>query len=97
MTDSRTIHIDGIGSILLERSNRAKRTSLTIKPNKGVRVVVPIQVSFEAAVEFVNQNDRWIRTTLTRIQQQESRQKELAEVKIVSGAGGRHPRPIQTG
>ena len=80
MTDSRTIHIDGIGSILLERSNRAKRTSLTIKPNKGVRVVVPIQVSFEAAVEFVNQNERWIRTTLTRIQQQESRQKELAEV-----------------
>ena len=80
MTNSRTIHIDGIGSILLEHSTRAKRTTITVRPNKGVRVAVPIQVSFEDALEFVNQNEHWIRNTLARIQQLESRQKDLAEL-----------------
>jgi predicted metal-dependent hydrolase len=71
--------MDGIGSILLEHSTRAKRTTVTVKPNKGVRVAVPMRVSFEAALEFVNRNERWIRKTLAKIQQLESRQKDLAE------------------
>jgi predicted metal-dependent hydrolase len=80
MTNSRTIHIDGIGSILLEHSTRAKRTIITVKPNKGVRVAVPNRVSFEEALEFVNRNEHWIRKTLAKIQQLESRQKDLAEM-----------------
>ena len=80
MTDSRTIYIDGIGSILLQHSTRANRTTITVKPNKGVRVAVPIRVSFEAALEFVNQNEHRIRKTLARIQQLESRHKDLAEL-----------------
>jgi len=80
MANSRTIHIDGIGSILLEHSSRAKRTIITVKPNKGVRVAVPIQVSFEEALEFVNRNDRWIRKTLAKVEQLESRQKGLAKL-----------------
>jgi len=80
MKNPYTIHIDGIGSILLEHSSRAKRTIITVKPNKGVRVAVPIQVSFEEALEFVNRNDRWIRKTLARVQQLKSRQKELAKL-----------------
>ncbi len=80
MKNSRTIYIDGIGSILLEHSTRAKRTAVTVKPNKGIRVTVPIQVSFEVALEFVNKNEHWIRKTLARIQQLESRQKDLAEL-----------------
>ncbi len=80
MTNSRTIHIDGIGSILLEHSTRAKRTAVTVKPNKGIRVTVPIQVSFEVALEFVNKNEHWIRKTLARIQQLESRKKDLKDL-----------------
>jgi predicted metal-dependent hydrolase len=72
------INIDGIGLIVLEHSTQANRTTITVKPGKGVRVVVPPQVTFEAALEFVNKNEGWIRKTLFEIQQQESRRKELA-------------------
>ena len=80
MTDSRTIHIDGIGSILLEHSTRAKQTAVTVKPKKGVIVTVPIRMSFDEAMEFVNRNEPWIRKTLANIQQMERHQKELVEL-----------------
>jgi len=80
MSDSRTIHIDGIESIIFEHSTRVKQTTVTIKPNKGVRVAVPIQVSFEEALEFVNRNEPWIRKTLAKVQQLESCQKDLKDL-----------------
>ena len=80
MTNSRTIYIDGIGSILLEHSTRAKQTAVTVKPKKGVIVTVPIRMSFDEAIEFVNRNEPWIRKTLANIQQMERHQKELVEL-----------------
>ena len=80
MTDSCTIHIDGIGSILLEHNSRAKQTTVAVSPKKGVIVAVPIRMSFDEAMEFVNQNEPWIRKTLAKIQQLESHQKEIAEL-----------------
>ena len=80
MTDSCTIHIDGIGSILLEHSTRAKQTTVTVNPKKGVIVAVPIRMSFDEAMEFVNLNGPWIRKNLAKIQQTESHQKEIAEL-----------------
>jgi predicted metal-dependent hydrolase len=74
---SRTIHADGIGLIFLERSYRAKRITITIRPHLGIRVAVPIRISFKAALEFVNKKKNWIRKTLIRIQQIESQQKAL--------------------
>jgi predicted metal-dependent hydrolase len=80
MTDSLTIHIDGIGSILLEHNTRAKQTTVSVKPKKGVIVAVPIKVSFDEAMEFVNRNKPWLGKTVAKIQQLESHQKELAEL-----------------
>jgi predicted metal-dependent hydrolase len=80
MKDSRTINIDGIGSILLEHSTRVKQTTVSVKPRKGVVVAVPIKVSFEEAIEFVNRNEPWIRKTVAKIQQTENHEKELAEL-----------------
>jgi predicted metal-dependent hydrolase len=80
MADSRTINIDGIGSILLEHSPRAKQTIVSVKPKTGIVVTVPIKVSFEEAIEFVNRNTPWISKTLANIQQLERHQKELAEL-----------------
>ncbi|MFC1971328.1 hypothetical protein ACFLV0_05335 [Chloroflexota bacterium] len=36
MTDSRTIHIAGVGPILFERSKRTRRVIISVKPSKGV-------------------------------------------------------------
>ena len=80
MTNSRTIYIDGIGSILLEHSTHALQTTVTVKPKKGVIVIVPIRVSFEEAIEFVNRNEPWIRKNVNKIQQQELHQKQLDEL-----------------
>ena len=80
MTDSSTIHIDGIGSILLEHNSRAKQTTVAVSPKKDVIVAVPIRMSFDEAMEFVNRNEPWIRKTVAKIQQLESHQKEIAEL-----------------
>jgi hypothetical protein len=80
MTDSCTIHIDGIGPILLEHNSRAKQTTVAVSPKKGVIVSVPIRVSFDEAMEFINLNGPWIRKTLAKIQQLERHQKEIAEL-----------------
>ena len=80
MTDSCTIHIDGIGSILLEHNSRAKQTTVTVNPKKGVIVAVPIRMSFDEAMEFVNRNEPWIRKTVATIQQIESQREKIAEL-----------------
>jgi len=80
MTDSRTIYIDGIGSVLLEHNTRAKQTTVSVKPKKGVIVTIPIKVSFDEAMEFVNRIEPWIRKTVANIQQLERHQKELEEL-----------------
>jgi predicted metal-dependent hydrolase len=67
MTDSRTVYVDGVGPVTLKHSNRVEKTTLTATPDKGVRVSVPVNVSFETAVEFVNQNEHWIRNKLYRV------------------------------
>jgi predicted metal-dependent hydrolase len=80
MTDSRAIHINGIGPVLLEHNTRAKQTTISVKPKKGIIVTVPIKVSFDEAIEFVNRIEPWIRKTVTNIQQLERHQKELEEL-----------------
>lgn len=67
MTDSRTVYVDGVGPVTLKHSNRVKKTTLTVTPDKGVKVSVPEDVSFDAAIEFVGQNGHWIRNKLYRI------------------------------
>jgi predicted metal-dependent hydrolase len=57
---SKTIELSKVGTVLLERSSRAKRISVSIRPFKGVRVAVPDGVSFEAAQSFAESKASWI-------------------------------------
>ena len=72
MADSRTIYVDGVGLILVERSTRAKRIIISVRPEKGVRVAVPNRTSIKSALEFVNLKKPWIQKHLVRIKQMES-------------------------
>lgn len=67
-----TIEIDGIGAVTFERSRRAKRVVVSIRPFKGIRVAVPHGVSFKKAEEFVYSKIDWIKKHLTKIKRQES-------------------------
>jgi predicted metal-dependent hydrolase len=67
VTDSCTVYVDGVGPVILRHSKQVKKTTLTATPEKGVRVSVPVNVSFDTAIEFVNQNEHWIRNKLYRV------------------------------
>jgi predicted metal-dependent hydrolase len=61
MSDSKIIEFDGVGSILFEKSKRAKRIVISVRPFHGVRVAVPSAISFKKAEEFVYKNIDWVK------------------------------------
>ena len=89
MADSRTINIAGVGPILFERSRRAKRVVISVKPSKGVRVAIPSRVSFKSALEFVNLKKPWIQKHLVRIKQVESQRQVMDSSVIIDKADAR--------
>lgn len=58
---SKFVEIDGVGPVLLQRSSRARRLNISIKPFHGVRVAIPSGVSFQRAIEFTYEKIDWIK------------------------------------
>ncbi len=83
MADSRTIYVDGVGLILFERSIRAKRIIIFVKPFKGIRVVTPNRVSFKSTLKFVNLKKPWIQKHLVRIKQMENQRQAVDSSVII--------------
>lgn len=75
---SRTVRVNGIGPVLLERSARARRIVISVRP-AGVRVAVPPRVRFEQAIGFVTLKKAWVRRHLERLEREERRRRALAE------------------
>ena len=71
--DSRIIHIDGIGPVTLERSLRARRVVIYIRPFRGIRVAVPARESFKSAEAFVLSKMAWIKRRLAEMRQYEKK------------------------
>ncbi|MFC1977240.1 M48 family metallopeptidase [Chloroflexota bacterium] len=80
MANAITIEINGIGPVLFERSKRARRVIVSIKPFRGVRVAVPGRVSFNKAEEFVHSKIDWIKKQSEKMKQYEK------EYDLTSGA-----------
>jgi len=70
---SKTVEIDNIGVILLERSSRACHINISVRPFRGVRVAVPFGVSFEAAEKVAVEKASWISRHLKKIKEQEQK------------------------
>ena len=68
---SNTVEIVGVGPVLFERSKKAKRVIISVKPFVGVRVAVPYGLSFQKAEAFVHTETDWIQRHLTRMKQHE--------------------------
>ncbi|MBA7664011.1 hypothetical protein ES703_72061 [subsurface metagenome] len=71
MANAITVEINGIGPVLFERSNRASRVIIYVKPFRGVRVAVPYRLSFKKAEDFVSTKTDWIKIQLEKRQQYE--------------------------
>jgi len=69
----RTIALEGIGPVLFVKSRRARSIRITVRASQGVRVVVPIGVSFADAERFAASRSPWIRRTLRRIEHARTR------------------------
>ena len=74
MPESRVVQVGSIGPVLLERSKKARRIVISVRPGKGVRVAVPVRTPFERALEFVRLKRDWIKKHLARIEQIERRE-----------------------
>ena len=66
--NSKIIEIERIGSVLFERSNRAKHLNISVKAPAKVRVAVPRGISFEKAKNFTHSKIGWISKHLLKIQ-----------------------------
>jgi predicted metal-dependent hydrolase len=77
-TNSRLVRVKGIGAVLLEHSDRARRIVISVRP-AGVRVALPQRVPFQSAIDFISLKKAWVRRHLDKIQQEESRRRALAE------------------
>ncbi|MHC4212664.1 MAG: M48 family metallopeptidase [Planctomycetota bacterium] len=69
MTKQLAIDIPNLGPILLHNSLRAKHLSITIKPNRTVRVAIPKGVSLATAKKFLNSKIPWIKKHLNKLKQ----------------------------
>ncbi len=68
---SKSVKLSSVGTVLLERSSRARRISVSIRPFKGVRVAVPWGVSFAKAQMFAQSKAGWISKHLGKMEQLE--------------------------
>jgi len=80
MNKPLTIKVKGIGPVLIVHSRRAKRVSISIKAFQGVRVAVPLRVSFNKALEFVRLKKPWIKKHLVIITRHETESRALADL-----------------
>ena len=79
MADSQTIHIEGVGPVLFERSARARRILITVRPGRGIRVAIPRRATMESAVQFVGTKKSWLKKHLARIREYENQKKAFSD------------------
>jgi len=75
---TRVVQIDGVGPVCLERSRRAKRLSISIRPFRGIRVAVPLLSSFPKAEAFTLSKKKWIIKNIDKIRLYENTLREQA-------------------
>ncbi|MBN1369744.1 MAG: M48 family metallopeptidase [Dehalococcoidaceae bacterium] len=80
MDQTRTINIQGIGPVLLQRSQRARRIIITVRPFSGVKVAVPLQSTFQKAEEFALSKQGWIIRHLAKSKAFENSSRETGKI-----------------
>ncbi len=70
----RLIYIDGVGEILFKHSGRARHLGLSVRPFWGLRVSIPIGMSYSIAVRLVTEKKGWILNHLKKMKEYEKQQ-----------------------
>lgn len=75
---SRILHLDGIGDVLLQKSDRSRRITMTVRGPETIRVAVPRQIPYAEAERFVREKTGWLHITLGRLRRLAERQAGLS-------------------
>jgi predicted metal-dependent hydrolase len=87
--EAKTVELKSVGTILMERSRRAKHLSLSVRPFKGARVAVPFGVSFASAEMFARSKSGWLKKHLDKMALMEQEARALSKSKPVNQAAAR--------
>lgn len=77
------IYIKGAGTVLLEKSPRARHVSITVRPFRGVRVAVPLNVSFVAAEGIARSRAEWIKKHRSGMKRLEERYRSAGKSPVI--------------
>lgn len=69
---NKIIEFKELGEITLSKNARAKKMSISVRPFEGIRVTVPLFVSYTRAERFIEEKEAWLRRTLGKIRNAES-------------------------
>jgi predicted metal-dependent hydrolase len=81
-SESSIIEFEGVGLVRFEKSRRARRLTISIRPDKGVRVAIPRGLSFARAKDYVDAKRGWIRKHLDKLEK-ERQQHEVFTASLV--------------
>jgi predicted metal-dependent hydrolase len=84
--EAKTVELKNIGTILIERSRRAKHLCLSVRPFKGARVAVPFGVSFASAEMFARSKTGWLKKHLDKMALMEQEARALSKSNPVNQA-----------
>jgi hypothetical protein len=70
----KIVHFDGVGEILFRHSSRARHLNISVRPFAGVRVSIPIGMSYKSAVRLVVEKKLWIKQYLDKMKEFEKQQ-----------------------
>lgn len=87
--EAKTVELKSVGTIKMERSRRARHISVSVRPFKGVRVAVPLGVSFASAELFAQSKAGWIRKHLHKMEQMERAAKVVSENNPINRTSAR--------
>ncbi len=82
--EAKTIELKSVGTILIERSRRAKHLSLSVRAFKGARVAVPYGISFTRAEMFARSKTGWLKKHLNKMALMEQEAKALSKSKPIN-------------
>ena len=86
----RIVEFGDLGAVLLAKSKKARRLSMTVRPDRGIRVAVPYRTSFKEGMAFLESNIGWARKNLDRVRRIERQHKTiLSNLPPISRAAAR--------
>ncbi len=73
------MHVPGVGPVIFEKSPRARRISISLRPMNGFRVAVPPTVSFARALQSVLTRIPWMKKHHAKMRLHEQEHSELPQ------------------